>query len=328
MEKTKIIVYVAAILGGLSFGNIPIFSATLRDLGASSFEQSIMRLFFGAIVGILIILFLLPFRSKMIKDSLRFSGQRGYMLQGFILAIMVILYLSSIAIGTPAGEAALLIQVHPFITLILGWILFREKITIAKIVALIFATTGLVLLVHPWDVDSFLSSAVGDALAILMGILYAGYIMVSRWNNKNTEGISPIISVSWILIWTCLMGIPFLLILRLFNLPTIIIGFSFENIFLPKILLNGILLAVIGGLVPYGFIAIASKYLEASKSSILLLSEPIGAMVLAYLFLQEPITLWYILGGSAIICAVVLTIIAQNKEEVILKEIPEKNLKT
>ncbi|MBY9000949.1 MAG: DMT family transporter [Candidatus Heimdallarchaeota archaeon] len=324
MEKTKLIGYASAILGGLSFGTIPVFSATLRDLGASSFEQSVMRLFFGAIVGLVIILLFMPFQPKMVKQSMRFTGQRGYMLQGLILAIMIILYLSSIVLGTPAGEAALLIQVHPFVTLILGWILFREKITISKVVALVFALGGLILLVHPWDLDSFLSSAVGDALALLLGILYAGYIMTSRWNNKNIRGVTPIVSVSWILIWTLLIGLPFLFIMRLFNLPSIIIGFSFENIFIPKILLNGILLAVIGGLVPYGFIMMASRYLEASRASILLLSEPVGAMVLAYLFLHEAITLWYLLGGFAIICAVVITILAKSKEEIIITESLEK----
>ncbi len=333
MEKTKLIGYITAILGGLSFGTIPIFSANLRDLGASSLEQSIMRLFFGSIVGLVIILLYLPANAKMIRRSMKFSGQRGYMIQGLILAIMIILYLSSIAIGTPAGEAALLIQVHPFVTLMLGWLIFKEKITKSKIFALCFALIGIILLLHPWDATSFLSSIIGDALALVLGVLYAGYIMVNRWNNKNVENVSFLISVSWILIWTFLMGLPFLFIMKQFNLPTEIVSLSFENMFTPQILMMGILLAVIGGLFPYGFIMVASRYLEASRTSILLLSEPIGAMLLGYLFLGEPITLWYILGGVALLTAVIVTILSQTKDELIptqneLDESDEKNTKT
>jgi len=333
VEKTKLIGYISAILGGLSFGATPIFSANLRDLGASSLEQSILRLFFGAIAGIVIILLFLPVNTKMVGRSLKFSGQKGYMLQGLILAIMVILYLSSIAIGTPAGEAALLIQVHPFVTLLLGWLLFKEKITKSKVAALSFAIVGFVLLIHPWDVVSFLSSIVGDGLALLLGVLYAVYILVNRWNNKNVEGVSFLVSVSWILIWTFLMGLPFLFIMKQFNLPSEIISFSFENIFTPQILLMGILLAVISGLFPYGFIMLASRHLEASRASILLLSEPIGAMVLGYIFLGEPITLWYILGGAALLSAVLITILSKTKKEFIsaekeTHEIIENNSKT
>ncbi len=333
MEKTKLLGYISAILGGLSFGTIPIFSANLRDLGASSLEQSILRLFFGSIAGLVIILLFLLINAKMVRQSMKFSGQRGYMLQGLILAIMIILYLSSIALGTPAGEAALLIQVHPFVTVLLAWILFKEKITKSKIAALCFALGGLIILVHPWDVESFLSSIVGDTLALLLGVLYAGYIMVNRWNNKNVENISFLISVSWILIWTFLMGLPFLFIMKLFNLPPEIVNFSFENIFTPQILLMGILLAVISGLFPYGFIMISSRYLEASRASILLLSEPIGAMILGYIFLGEPITLWYILGGIALLVAVIITILSKTKDELLsteneAEEFVEKNSKT
>ncbi len=333
MEKTKLVGYISAILGGLSFGTIPIFSANLRDLGASSLEQSILRLFFGSIAGLVIILLFIPINAKMVRRSVKFSGQRGYMLQGLILAIMVILYLSSIAIDTPVGEVALLIQVHPFVTLLLGWLLFKEKITKSKIVALSFALGGLIIIVHPWDVESFLSTIVGDALALLLGVLYAGYIMINRWNNKNVKNVSSLISVSWILIWTFLMGLPFLLIMKQFNLPSKIVSVSFENIFTPQILLMGILLAVIGGLFPYGFIMVASRYLEASRASILLLSEPIGAMFLGYVLLGEPITLWYVIGGAAILAAVVITILSQTEGEIIsaeneIDELAEKNSKT
>ncbi len=69
MGKHKSVGYLAAILGGLSFGAIPVVSATLRDLGVSSVEQSLLRLFVGSLVGVCIII---TFRYKMSQEYLEF----------------------------------------------------------------------------------------------------------------------------------------------------------------------------------------------------------------------------------------------------------------
>ena len=314
MQKRNTIGYIAAILGGFSFGSIPILSATLRDNGISSLEQSILRLVFGVFIGLVILLFFYISNKENFRKSLSFSAQRSYILQGFIFSIMIVLYLSSIALRTPAGEAALLIQVHPIVTLIMGWSLLKEKVTKSKIVSVLIAIIGIIALTEPWDWDSFLTSIIGDILALLLGILYAFYILVNRWGTRNTEEINPSVSISWVLTWSFLTGIPFLIILSFLPLPSILVAFSLERILKLGIVGLGFLLAFFGSLIPYGLIMIATRYIESSRTSILLLTEPIGAISLAYLFLNEAVTIWYLIGGICILLAAIITIVFSRKE--------------
>lgn len=306
--------YIAAILGGFSFGSIPILSATLRDDGISSLEQSILRLVFGAIIGLVILLIFWISNKDNFRKSLAYSAQKTYIIQGLIFSIMIVLYLSSIALRTPAGEAALLIQVHPIVTLIIGWFLLKEKVTKSKIVSVLIAVAGIIVLTEPWDWESFLTSITGDFLALLLGILYAFYILVNRWGTRNTKEINPSVSIAWVLTWSFVIGIPFLLILSFLPLPPILVAFSFENILKLGIVGLGFLLAFFGSLIPYGLIMVATRYIESSRTSILLLTEPIGAILLAYIFLNEEVTIWYLIGGICILLAAITTIVFSRKE--------------
>ena len=313
-QEFKVLGYLAAIFGGLSFGTIPILSAIMRNNNASSLEQSSIRLYFGAVIGLLFILTFFLLRRSELVQSLKFSIQKPYFIQGFFLALMIVLYLSSISLGTPAGEAALLIQIHPIITLILGNRMLGEKITKAKVISILLAILGIILLTEPWNWNSFLDAIVGDLLMILLGILYAGYLLVNRWGSKYTENISPTVSIGWVLIWGFVIGVPLLFLLSLFPLSPEIISFSIYNIIRPKIIGYGFLLAFFGSLITYGLIMVATKYIESSKVSILVLSEPIGAMVLGAIILKEPITIFYVFGGIAILIAAIIILLSSRYE--------------
>lgn len=314
-QEFKTLGYVAAIFGGFSFGTIPILSAIMRDNNSSSLEQSSIRLFFGAVIGILFIIAFFMLRRTELTRSLKFSTQKPYLIQGFFLALMIVLYLSSISLGTPAGEAALLIQIHPIITLILGSRFLGEKITKAKVISILLAIIGIILLTEPWNWESFLEAIVGDLLMVLLGILYAGYLLVNRWGSKYTEDISPTVSIGWVLIWGFVIGVPLLLLLSLFPLSPEIISFSIGNVIRPKIIGYGFLLAFFGSLVTYGLIMVASKYIESSKISILVLSEPIGAMILGAIVLNEPITIFYAFGGIAILIAAIVILVTSKYDD-------------
>ena len=102
MKKSEILGYSAAILGGFSFGLIPVISGVLRNLSASSLEQSILRLFFGSMIGLGIIIFFLFWKKDEVKISLSKVPQFSFIIQGAILSIMIILYLALISLYTPA----------------------------------------------------------------------------------------------------------------------------------------------------------------------------------------------------------------------------------
>jgi len=307
MKKNISLGYVIAIIAGFSFGTIPVISALLRDVGASSLEQSLLRLFFGALAGGGTLLLFLFTKPNEIQSSFNYSLQKTYFLQGLLFSIMILVYLSAIAVGTPVGEAAFLIQIHPIITFLLGWLFLKEEINLSKILALFLAMLGLVILTSPWEWYSFLSSIIGDLLAMSNGILYALYLLLGRWSLKYRADISPTLSIAWVLLWGFLTGLPVILFLSLFPLQQEITAFSLTILLSPNIILLGILLTLFGSIIPYGLIMMSSSYdIESSKQSILLLGEPISAMILGMLILSERITFWYVIGGGALIAAIIL----------------------
>lgn len=315
MEKTKLVGYVIAILAGLSFGSIPVISAFLRDAGASSVEQTFLRLLFGGLVGIFLIILFFNFKSVEFHYSTNRFLQKTYLFQGSLFSIGIIFYLSSIALETPVGEAALLVQIHPFVTLILASFFLGEKITSPKASALILALTGLLLLTQPWTWGSFMSSFMGDLLAATNGIIYSIYILAGTWSNKYRNNVSSTLSIAWVLLWGLIVGIPFIMILSLLPLPTQITAFSLTNILTLQILILGMLLALFGSIIPYGLVMLSNTFdVESSRQSILMLGEPIGAILLGALLLSEEITIWYLFGGMSLLMAIIIIILSSQRD--------------
>ena len=303
---SPIVGYLSSLAAGLSFGFIPILAAVLRDFGASSIEQVILRLAFGAVFGLGFLIFL-SFKHR-ISTSLDSKIQCTYILQGFLFALMIVVYISSVALQTPVGEAALLVQVHPFITLLFGRLFLKERITLRKIIALAIAFTGIIILVEPWKWQSFLSSLAGDLFAFFNGFFYASYLLVGRGTASTRKEISAFTSISWVLVWGFILGIPLVALLSVFPLPSSLVAFSFSTLFSPKIVGFAFLLAVSGSILPYSLLMVTAHSIESSKASLVLLVEPLGAIVFGFIILREPITLAYLLGGLCIIIAFAITI--------------------
>ena len=302
------------IVAGLSFGNIPIISAILRDNNVSTLEQVFIRSLIGSLFGIMVILLSLHSSNSLeIYHALSKNNQFFYAIQGLILNIMIIVYFIAIALETPVGEAALLVQVHPLITLILGALLLKEKFSKEKIFSLLIAFSGILILIRPWEFSSFLSHVVGDIFAMLNGVFYSFYLIIGRLSKDHRLKVSPLVSISFVLIWTFITFIPSMFLFTLLPNDPLINSFSFSTYNSAFIIGLGIALGLFGSVLPYGLIMISSRYVESSKSAILLLGEPLGAIIFGLLILGEPITINYIIGGSLLLFAIVYLIRAGSK---------------
>lgn len=306
MEKESIFVHSTVLLAGLSFSTVPIFSAILRDSNVSSMEQSFIRLFIGSLAGIIFVIIYRNTRNSIFQKSIILNVQKTYIVQGMLLALSLNCYLASIALGTPVGEAALLCQTHPIVTFILASIILKEIITGKKIISLLFAISGIILLTQPWQWSSFLHSFIGVFLAALSGISYGVYIIIGRFSVSTRKTIPSALSIGWVLIWGFFMWLPLFFIIQMIPLSPIIISFDFLTFFIFENFLFGLLLGTIGNIIPFGLIMLTSSRIESTKASILLLIEPLGAIVLGNIILNESITIWYILGGLLLLVAIVI----------------------
>ena len=302
------------IIAGLSFGNIPIISAILRDNNVSTLEQVFIRSLIGSMFGIVVILVTFYSMNRLeISHALTKNNQFFYAIQGLILNIMIIVYFIAIALETPVGEAALLVQVHPLITLVLGALLLKERFSKEKIFSLLIAFSGIVILIRPWEFNSFLSHVVGDIFAMLNGVFYSFYLIIGRLSKDHRLKVSPLVSISFVLIWTFITFIPSMFLFTLLPNNPLINSFSFSTYKSAFIIELGIALGLLGSVLPYGLIMISSRYVESSRSAILLLGEPLGAIVFGLLILNEPITIYYIIGGGLLMFAIIYLILTGSK---------------
>jgi len=316
MPSHKKFGYLAGILAGLSFGSIPVISAIMRNLGVSSIEQTFVRIFLGSIFGISVVLLYTLKKTQIIKKTLKRDLQGIYLFQGIIFVLMILAYLSSVALNTPVGEAALLVQMHPFITLLVGWRFLDEQITKRKIFAIGLAISGLILLTEPWSWKEFLSNISGDLFALMNGFLYAIYLLVGRAHSEKRKHIPYFLSISFVLVWSIIVAIPLLFLFSFLPFPQSLVSFSLLNLLNVDVIWIGIFFAIFGSIIPYGLIMVALKEAESSKVSILLLGEPVSAMILAFIILNEIITIWYIIGGSLIILAVIVIVLSKDRRSI------------
>ncbi len=312
MDYRKNLSAFCAIIAGLSFGSIPVISAILRDIRISSIEQTFLRISFGGIFGLFVLGIFWLKNNAVLKNSLTYQLQKGYIIQGILFVLMILAYLTSIALNVPVGEAVLLVQIHPFITLLFGCLFLNESLTKRKVFSVVLAMTGLLLLTEPWNWETFLSTLAGDFFALLNGLIYASYILSGRMYSQSRINIPYSLSISWVLAWSFILSFPLLLPISFLPLLPALSSFSLISILQPNIVFIGLIFAIFGSIIPYTLIMLASNFIESSKMSILLLGEPIGAIIFGSLILFEPVTIWYLIGGSFILSAVIVTISARQ----------------
>ena len=296
---------VVLIIAGLSLGNIPILSAILRNNNVSTLEQVFIRALISSIFAFIVIIIVYFTNGISIATAFTGKNQFYFLIQGLILNFMIIVYFISIALDTPVGEAALLVQIHPLLTLILGVMILKESFNRDKIISLIIAISGILILIRPWELNSFFTHIVGDLFAILNGVFYSFYLIIGRLSRQHRLQLSPLVSISFVLIWVFITFIPLLFLINLLPLPPIINSFDIAVFNSSFVLIMGIALGFLGSVFPYGLIMISSRYVESSRSAILLLGEPLGAIIFGLLILGEPITVYYIVGGGILLFAII-----------------------
>jgi len=171
----------------------------------------------------------------------------------------------------------------------LGKTLFGEKMTKEKIVSLLFAIVGLVIIYgNSVEITSFRYFIVAFFAGIFGGI----------W-NVIVKKVSNTYSALQLNFVDCVLAVPFslgisLLFSEKWQVPT------FTDPWIANVGL-GFMYIITGQLIIYGF-----RFLEASVGSIVLLAEILFAILYGYYFFNEIITPPMIIGGLLIVVAIIL----------------------
>ena len=198
------------------------------------------------------------------------------------------LLFSAMHLGMPAGLASLVLQAQMLFTMIFAFMFLGERWKLPQVVSLVVAATGLVLLAT--QTPSSQMTLIGFVLTIAAAASWGmGNIInrkIGQLGNVNLMGL---------VVWSALIPpIPFLLLSYGFEGPELILS-SLQNIGL-KSIATVFYLAAIATIFGYSTWAHLLKQYPASQVAPLTLLVPVIGLVVAWLVLDETLSMIQVFG--------------------------------
>jgi len=269
-------------------------------VGGSSFgalQLTFLRFLIGG-------LFLLPFALHDLKKrSYRFSaGDWGYLLLLGLVCICISMVLFQVGVmRTNANMAAIIISINPVFTMLFARLILKELFTKRKALVLALSITGLIIVANPLSLLSG-NSLNGILITFAAAVTFGLYTALGKLRIARIGGITQN-SFSF------LLGSAILLIILLIKGEPVISGVVPDQLAL--VLYLGVFVTGIG----YYCYLKAIELAGPSTASIAFFIKPVFAPVLAFLVLQEPITLHMIVGVCFVLAGSVANLWGVKKAE-------------
>ena len=265
-----------------------LFVRRLDSFGFSSIQIVSIRVTLAALIFCLLLLVKEPSGFRIaVKDIPLFLGL-GF---GSIL-FFTVCYFTAITM-MPLSTAAILLYTSPIWIMLMSVLFFREKLTGQKILALLLAFAGCVLV----------SGISGEGMS-LKGLLIGlgagfGYGLYSILGTVALRRYSPYTVTTWTFVFA---AVGSWLICR----PADMLAkfAAAEN--LPGLILFCILTALVTAVIPFLAYTLGLRTVEASRAGILATVEPMVATLFGVLVFSEPLTLLSALGMLLILASVIL----------------------
>jgi drug/metabolite transporter (DMT)-like permease len=289
--------YLIAILG------ITIWSTTgiLISYLVTNYNMPALLLAFWR--NVLVCVVLAPTLFLIQRSLLRiYRSQIGfYLFYGFILAVFNSIWTLSIQ-ANGAAVATVLAYSSAGFTALLAWWLFKERIGLPKLFAILLSLSGCVLVSNAYRAEMWKLNPLGISAGLLSGLLFAGYTLIGKETTRRN------INTWTSLLYSFAFGSLFTMI---FNLVPVLPGTAGSvQAFLPNLPMRGWLILILLSFGPtllgFGLYNSAMNYLPASITNLLATSEPALTAVEAYLLLGERMTLIQIIGSFIILSAVLM----------------------
>jgi drug/metabolite transporter (DMT)-like permease len=278
MQKFQGMIFV--VISAIAFGAIPVFARAAYHAGSDPISVLFFRFSIASIIMIpSMIVRKIPFPRGRFLIGLILMGGIGYVGQSFC-------YFTALTMAS-AGLVAILLYLYPAIVTILSTLLFKERITGLKVLALILALTGTVLTIGLGGGGSLL----GILLAMIAPFIYSAYILTG---TKITKEVG-ILSSSTVVMISASFVFGALIAIKGLNIPQTLEGWG------------GVLaIALISTVIAIIAFFAGLKRVGPTNASMLSTFEPVTTVVLAAIVFGEEIGLMRVVGGVLILVAVIL----------------------
>ena len=295
MEKKNWLGDILIIIAGLFWGSMGIFVRHLNDLGFSSIQVACLRL---TTAGILFALILLIKDRKGFKIKVRDISL--FLALGLVsILFFTCCYFTAIRLMT-MSTAAILLYTSPIWVMILAIIFLKEKITARKVIALILAFAGCVL------VSGFGGKV--TVVGILVGLGSGlGYGLYSIFGTFALKKYSPYTVTCYTFI---IAGLGSIIVS---NPPELFAKISaVEN--KPALIGFVLLTSVVTAVIPFLLYTLGLNMTTAGKAAVLATVEPAAATLFGFFVMGETVGPVAVAGIALVFSAIIILSI-QRKEK-------------
>jgi drug/metabolite transporter (DMT)-like permease len=217
------------------------------------------------------------------------------LLAGFVFFLDLFFWHRSI-IYAGAGMATILANIQVFVTATLSYLVFKERLSIKFFGIALSAMAGIGLLIGIGsDVEFSRQYITGVILGLATGFMYASYIIVMKLAGQRKD--RPDFRV--LMAWTSLFTAIFLSFASFWE----------EGAFMPpdwRALAVLVALGLVVQTLGWWSITTSLPRLNASRSGLVLLLQPLLATVWGWLFFAEHLTPLQLVGGTITLSAIYL----------------------
>jgi len=216
----------------------------------------------------------------------------GYFaLLGALLAVTQFTYLFAIS-KTLVAVAILLQYQAPVVVALYTFFVLREKLATATVVAMICSLLGCYLAVGAYSLNILSMSKAGIISGLCSAVTFALYSVKSEYGMHRYSPWTVLFYAITVaaLIWNIVYP-PFHAFGRSHTLATWLLIFF---------------VTVFGTILPFGFYNLGIQRIRPAHASVTATLEPIAAAIISYIFLNEILELWQIMGAVLVIMAIII----------------------
>ena len=195
---------------------------------------------------------------------------------------------------TKASNTSLLVVTIPVFVIAIGSVIGTERFTGLKIVGIILAAIGVILIIDPSKASFSSDTTLGDLLIIINSLSFSIYVATSKTVITRNGAFR---SMMWVFIFAALVCIP----LGAFSFSRID-GSSIE----PVIWLVILYISIFATAAPYLLNAWAITRVNPSTVAVFIYLQPMVGFLMAVLFLGEHIDFKFIIAAALIFTGVFL----------------------
>ncbi|MBR5329203.1 MAG: EamA family transporter [Firmicutes bacterium] len=276
---------VLALLAGACWGMTGVFFRQLTDY-FSQMEIVFIKMLVASLVLGIIILVKDPklFRVKL-KDLWVF------LILGIVAMLLFNFFYFETMMHTSVAVAVSLLYTGPAFVILVSALLFKEKITMQKIFALVLIICGCACASGILVGEQYLTM-IGLCFGVGSGFCYGMYTIGTRMAmDRGYQSYT----IAFYAMFICLIT----------SIPFADMGHIVANI-CPHSVIIGLSLSVFTCLSPYLLFSASMRWLEPGRAAMLAASEPIVAALISIFILREPADITVVLGIGLIVGGIIL----------------------